>query len=604
MKLKFLFTLMTCWCTVSCTNAQTDSNLSLSEKLDNYLKAYEKVGFSGAVLLAEKGKITLHKGYGYADDNNKTTASTNSIWTIGSITKPFTAAAILKLEMLGKLRVEDQIDKHISGLNKEIGNITIHQLLTHSAGLREYSGSDNSSMSTDKFIDLLNYYPLINEPGSQFSYSNVGYTLLGILIEKVSGQSYEAFIKTTLLQPAGMEKTGYSLPTRYHPYFAVGYHASGTPWGTPYAKNKYLNPEQISWNLKANGGLLSTPMDMYHWYRALQGENILSEEAKSKYFAEQMETPNDFSPFNDRSPGYYGYGWAVTKSSDDKTVIMHGGSNDVFEAGFMFYPEEDIFLFMASNRAKHPASRALLDFDKMNGGKAYEIPVSKKDYELEEDIIANYLGQFKIEDGSRIEIGRGDGDFSNWLTVTPLDKGAYQKIVGKTMKPTDQTPYRSFIQEVIEQSKAGLPYSVMMPTGRKRSKRKKNDSDQEVILGKPDKSIEESMSTLWGERTDLFGDFKELEYWATVKVHESFWVYHKLHYERGAMYVLHVIRDGEIKRISMKENKPFALFLKPLNSSHKFREVNNEARYNFSGTGPMGVTLEVSIHKRKFKAIK
>ena len=383
MKLKFVFTLLACWCIISCTRAQADDPSSLSQKLDVYLKAYEKIGFSGAVLLAEKGQVTLHKGYGFADDENKVKASVNSIWTIGSITKPITAAAILKLEMLGKLKVTDEVRKHLSGLEDEVGMLTIHQLLTHSAGLREYSGADHSSMNTEEFIEFLNTYPLINKPGTQFAYSNVGYGLLGIIIEKVSGQPYEHFIYTNLLQPAGMVQTGYSLPEWDHQYFAKGYRPSGELWGTPYAKNKYSNSENISWNLKGNGGLLSTPMDMYHWYKALQGESVLSKEAKAKYFAEQMKTPDEFSPFNDKSPGYYGYGWAVTKSSDYKGIIMHGGSNDVFEAGFMFYPEEDILLFMASNRAKHPSSRALLDFDKMKGGKAYKIPTLKKDYQLE-----------------------------------------------------------------------------------------------------------------------------------------------------------------------------------------------------------------------------
>ena len=606
MKLKDKILIITILWSVGCSQAQTDGNSQLTKKMDQYLQAYEKMGFSGAVLVAEKGQITLNKGYGIADESTNMRASENSIWGIGSITKPITAAAILKLEMQGKLSVKDPISKHIRGLDEDKGAITIHQLLTHSAGLREYSGRDAEAKSTEAFIEFMNEYPFKLPPGEQFAYSNVGYSVLGILIEEVSGQSYEQYITENLLDPAGMSSTGYNRPSWDRANFAKGYKLNGDEWGALFVKNHYENTKNISWNLKGNGGLLTTPIDMYRWSEALKGNKILSEEAKKKYYGEHVQAPGDFSPFNDQSPGYYGYGWGITKSSNFKTIIMHGGSNDVYEAGYMYYPEDDIFFFIASNRVKHPASVAILDFDKIIGNKPYELPELKEEAVLDETAAATYLGDYTFSDNSKAKVGRGDGDFSNWLTITPLDKEAYQKIVGKKMTLEEQEPFRVYAESILMMSKEDKPYSIFMDASfsAKKKKKKKRDTDTEVVYGGDDKTMQEVQLDFWTENELQLGAYQNHEFWAAVQVHERVWVYHKVNFEKGSRYITHYIGENELKSVRYREHIT-TLFLKPTKSGVKFREVNNEASYEFARNNKtQSINLELNIHKKKFSATK
>lgn len=589
----------------SCASIQHDGKSKLAKNIDRYLQAYEKLGFSGAVLVAEKGEITLHKGYGYAHEEVNKFVSESTLWTIGSITKPLTAAAILKLEMQGKLSVSDSISIYIDELKGEKRNITVHQLLTHTAGLREYSGPDDQPMGTDDFIEFVNVFPFKYQPGGQFSYSNVGYSLLGILIERVSGQSYEEYVHRELLAPAGMRNTGYNIPQWDKTQFAHGYKANGDLWGTVFQNNEYDGNEGISWNLKGNGGLISTPMDMYKWSEALKNESILSQEAKVKYFDEHVQAPGDFSPFNDTSPGFYGYGWAVTKSSNFKPVIMHGGSNDIFEAGYMYYPEDDIFFFLSSNRVKYPSAPAILDFDKIIGNKPYEVPKLKKEVIMDDKVVADYLGEYSDQDGGKYNIERGEGEFSKWLAITPLNSQAYQTVIGKKIDRGSQEPFRVFAEDILMKSKSGKPFQVFMGeiTNPQKSTNKENQ-DQEVIIGGTNKSMTEIQADFWKEQKANLGAYKQQHFWGAVQVHDRYWTYHKVYFERGSAFILHVIGDNELKRISFKAHEPLGLFLKPV-SSNSFREVNNEALYEFTRDNKtQGISLKIQLHDNTFQATK
>ena len=179
--------------------------------ISDYLLLMEERGFSGSILVAKEGKIIHKAGYGYADREQKIKNKPETVFTTGSITKPFTGAAILKLEMMGKIKVNDLMSKYFDDVPEDKKEITIHHLLTHTSGLPGAIGRDDDLVSKEQFIDDALSTSLKSTPGTTYRYSNVGYSLLAIILEKQAGMTYEAFLKEYLFDPAGMESTGYVL---------------------------------------------------------------------------------------------------------------------------------------------------------------------------------------------------------------------------------------------------------------------------------------------------------------------------------------------------------------------------------------------------------
>jgi len=181
-------------------------------KIDSYLSNGIANGFSGAILVIKEGELIINKGYGLANKDSKNLNNPNTIFDIGSNTKQFTSTAILKLVELGKLKLTDSLSKFFKNLPIKKQSITIHQLLTHTAGFLDSLGRDFSEISQKDFFEKLFASKLLTEPGEKYSYSNTGYSILGRIIELASGQSYEAFLNEHLFTPAGMLQTGYLLP--------------------------------------------------------------------------------------------------------------------------------------------------------------------------------------------------------------------------------------------------------------------------------------------------------------------------------------------------------------------------------------------------------
>jgi CubicO group peptidase (beta-lactamase class C family) len=316
---------------------------SVGMSLDQRMRQAEAGGFSGVVLAAHKGHIIIAKGYGWADKEHGITFDSSTVFDIGSITKQFTAAAIVKLETMGKLRVNDLMSLYIQGVPEDKATITIHQLLTHTAGFPDSLGDDYEKADTEGFLKLALGCKLRHTPGEKNSYSNVGYSLLGIIIEKVSGMSYETFLRKELLTPAGMDATGYVLPDWKTRRVAHGYQSGWKDWGTPL--DHPWGCDGPWWHLKANGGILSNVHDMYRWHQALSSGGVLPAEAVAKlqtaYVKESGLLPSTS----------YGYGWVVEKTKDGKTMISHNGSNAIFYAEIRRWIEDDKVLIVASNRA-------------------------------------------------------------------------------------------------------------------------------------------------------------------------------------------------------------------------------------------------------------
>jgi CubicO group peptidase (beta-lactamase class C family) len=254
----------------------------VAKKIDQRFAELVKKDFSGVILVSQGGKVILAKGYGLANRAEKLPFTTDTVFDIGSITKPFTAAAILRLEMDGKLKVTDSIAKFFKDVPDDKKEITVHQLLTHTAGFRDSLGGDYDKIVRADFVKLAFMSKLRSKPGQSYSYSNVGYSLLGAIIEHVTGESYEHYLHENLFKPAGMTRTGYLLPKWGKNELARGY-KNDKDWGTPL--DRAWAEDGPYWHLRSNGGLLSTVGDLYRWTTALKGETVLSKEAKDKMFA-------------------------------------------------------------------------------------------------------------------------------------------------------------------------------------------------------------------------------------------------------------------------------------------------------------------------------
>jgi CubicO group peptidase (beta-lactamase class C family) len=307
-----------------------------------YLDTLEHEGFSGAVLVEFQGKVVIAEGYGYSDVQNRRKNSRRTVFDIGSITKQFTAAAIMKLEMAGKLSTEDKLSKHFTNVPADKSEITIHQILRHSSGLMSTVGRDYEPITGAAFVDTVMRSPLRFRPGTAFSYSNIGYSLLGMIIEKVSGMPYEKFLYQNLWHPAGMEETGYKRPTFNDDLVATGYYNDDRAWGKP--TEKQWDEDGPFWHLKGNGGILSTAEDMFRWHQALLTDRVLSNDARAKMYHPKLRAEED-------PASYYAYGWDVHRTPRNTTYYWHNGANGIFFADFYRFIDEGTTIIVLTNKS-------------------------------------------------------------------------------------------------------------------------------------------------------------------------------------------------------------------------------------------------------------
>ena len=338
--IKSIANILICLLCVLVIQAQK-TNETVKRELTAMLEKESKKDFSGTVLVIRNGDQLLSASYGLANRTNKVPNTSNTVYDIGSLTKQFTAAAILKLEMEGKLRVSDRVDQYIDAYKSLKHPITLHQLLTHSAGLPGAIGDDYEEISEAEFIQRSLKQIKDDAADHPYEYSNVGYSLLAIIIERVSDEDYEEFLSKNLFEPASMDQTGYTKPQWNEKILAHGYYGQ-EDWGTPNSKNWSENGPYL--NLKGNGGILSTTGDLYKWHQALQDNTILSDEARKKYFENHI--PEDSSNIS-----YYGYGWVIFPESKKGKIITHNGGNGYFFADFWDFPASSSTVILLSNTA-------------------------------------------------------------------------------------------------------------------------------------------------------------------------------------------------------------------------------------------------------------
>jgi CubicO group peptidase (beta-lactamase class C family) len=408
-------------------------NGDLGARIDQHLTAAERFGFAGAVLIEHNGQVVLHKGYGLADRENGISTTAETVFDIGSITKPFTAAAILKLEEQGRLRVTDSIARYFKNVPPDKAGITIHHLLTHTSGLRGDFGGDYDVISRDSLVRVALSSKLNAAPGAEYDYSNAGFSLLGAIIEHVSGRPYEQYLREELLKPAGLLNTGYRLGDVATKHIAVGYRA-GARWGTPLERPWAADGPH--WNLRGNGGLLSTVGDLYRWQVALESARVLSQASFVK-----ATTP----PANSD----YGYGLDVSTTPRGTRHIGHNGANGYFYARMASFPDENVKLVFATNdHAYRNIESDLIAI--LFGGQVRDIP-RVTDVRVP---LARYEGRYRTDSGTefdiavvgeRLEMNRVPAEVAGALILDVQPPAAFDSAVVRTingMAAGDFSSYR------------------------------------------------------------------------------------------------------------------------------------------------------------------
>ncbi|MEP7238834.1 MAG: serine hydrolase [Ferruginibacter sp.] len=382
---KIIIAVLILLCSVFQVNAQ-----QYATKIDSLInKAVNLKRFNGTVLVSKNGKIIFEKAYGYQDIQKKIINLPNTIFQVGSMTKQFTATVVLKLAEQQKLSLDDKISKYFPEI-KRGDEITIKNLLTHTSGLSEIfrdtlfiKENKQEPISKEKLLSFFIDKPLYFDPGTQYSYCNSGYILLGLIIQKVSGKSYEQTVREYILEPLKMTHSGFDFAGLKSKQKALGY-------------IKFSRSETISsmpWDSTLTysaGSLYSTANDLYLWHKGLLNNAVLTKESLGKAYMPFLEG--------------YGFGCWID-SIYQKRVISHGGNIEGFTSYFGRIAEDDVCIILLNNiynREIESIGTAVLAI-------LYDKPYHFFDeIKLSAEVLEKYVGNYEINANYHIKITRTD----------------------------------------------------------------------------------------------------------------------------------------------------------------------------------------------------
>ncbi|MDQ1098045.1 MULTISPECIES: serine hydrolase domain-containing protein [Chryseobacterium] len=326
----------------------------LNQKLDSIIQTEfsDPHAPGGVFLVSQKGKTLYEKAFGKANIELDFNMVSGNVFEIGSMTKQFTAIAVLILESQGKLSVNDPVSKYIPDYPS--GNlITIHHLLTHTSGIKDFTKIKSlqyiaqKEMTPKQMVDFFKNETPDFKPGEKFEYNNAGYVILGYLIELVSGERYEDFIRKNIFEKAGMKNSYYASDRKIIRNRAYGYHQK---------TDGYVNKTIISFSVPfASGSLMSTVEDMVRWQHALNTGLILDAAHINKAFT--AYTLNNGEKFT------YGYGWHL-KDINGIPSREHGGSIFGFKSMAVYVPSLDLYVIGFSNCDCHSPTQVVKDMAK------------------------------------------------------------------------------------------------------------------------------------------------------------------------------------------------------------------------------------------------
>ena len=398
--------------------AKVEEKTDIASKLDEFMTSYNENSsykYSGTILVAKGNEIFLNKGYGMANYEENIPNKPNSVFAIGSITKSFTAVAIMQLQENGLLDVNDPISKYIEG-NKRGDDITIHHLLTHTSGLpRDGMTSGKRHVPLDQNVSYINKWPLLFEPGEGHSYSNAGYQLLAAIIEEVSGKSYNDYIKDHIFIPLEMEKSRGGVDASYADNQAIGY------------QMKTKNPAQLSIfnfsGITGSGNIYSTTEDLLKYHQGIYDKKLLKAESIDKMFSPQ---------WGDWNNGY-GYGWDITKGYNQKK-ISHGGNigGGGYVSSLISYPESDYVIIFLTNNADYTALNVVsTTIEAIIFGEDYVIPEKTENIKIDSETLEQYAGDYEFEEGFFITVSYKNGklystaDDGNLYELLPISSTSF-----------------------------------------------------------------------------------------------------------------------------------------------------------------------------------
>lgn len=369
-------------------------------RMEQVIQSYATAGtFMGTVLVARDGAPMLDKAYGMANLELDVANTPDTKFRLGSLTKQFTAASILLLEERGKLKLDDRLTTYVPDAPPAWERITIFNLLTHTSGLPNFTAFSDyntiklSARTASAAVAAVRGRDLDFGPGEKMSYSNTGYVVLGAIIEKVSGQSYEKFVTDNIFTPLGMKDSGYDSNTAIIKRRASGY--IKTPGG-------YLNGGYLHMSIPFSAGALySTTHDLLKWEQALFGGKVLA-----KASLDRMTTPfkNDYA---------FGLVSAVTNG---RRVIWHNGGIDGFNTYMAFYPETRSVVIVLSNVNGPVPDQLGGQLGAIAHGDSVTLPTERREITVPAATLAKYVGEYALTPAITMTIAIDGGHLTAQLT--------------------------------------------------------------------------------------------------------------------------------------------------------------------------------------------
>lgn len=376
------------------------SSFGQADKLDELIDAYAKLyKFNGTALVAKNGTILLNKGYGYRNVADKVVNNEQTIFQLGSITKQFTSAVILKLQEEKKLSVSDKLSKYFPGYPKG-DSVTIEQLLTHTSGIYSYTSDPNfmknevtKPASREMMMALFRDKPFDFPPGTSWNYSNSGYSLLGYIIEAVTKKPYEQAVRKYIFTPLGMTHSGFDFTNLKSKEKATGYFKLDD-------KETLPAPMVDSTVSYSAGAIYSTTGDLFQWHNALQKNKILSKAQQDKAY----------TPVKNK----YGYGWGID-TIEGKRKVAHSGGIHGFTTNISRVPEDDVCIVLLSNASNTTLGEITKNIYAILYGKEYKLPKERTAIKLPEEKLKEYEGEYVIREDLHVILSLKDGE----LVATP-----------------------------------------------------------------------------------------------------------------------------------------------------------------------------------------
>lgn len=521
---------------VSLAGQQTsfaEPQIKTETKLVDYLKRAAANGFSGQVLVAEKGKIILNQAYGPADREKTTSNSLTTVFNIASFTKQFTAAAVLRLEADGKLKTDDPINKYLENVPADKAAITIHQLLTHTSGMARGQDGKRNSINREEVVAKILQTPLIAKVGEKFIYSNNGYHLLAAIIEKLSGKTYQQYVAENLFKPAGMTQSGFYTDEKW----------MKTPVAQTYNEWTKL-PAFTEWNKVWNygsGAIVSNTNDLYKWFTALSSNKILPPEEKEKLFKPYVDSFDEGV--------FYGYGWYVEKLKSGKTLIFHGGDNPGYHSEFRWYRDDDrVIVVLANYETLEPDGVAIQkrvianNLNRILAGEDYKQPPPFIKFSARD--LKRYEGEYQLPDGARLKVWRN----GSYLNIGAEGQNAINAIAGYenaiAKKYADANAMTEFILDNIVK---GAPENI-------KTRLAKNDYDFYMPF---------LIKQIQGFKKEL-GELKEIKIQGTTSFPwdpDSYRTNVILRFEKRSTDLFLGWGDGKLNDVTTETGRPFPLIM-------------------------------------------